>query len=838
MHGRPRIIATAAAATLIAAAFALVPAPDDANALPTVNVSAISAGRFHTCAVSLGGVSCWGDNEFGALGNNSTAGSRVPVAAVGLASGVAAVSAGGSHTCALKAGGVWCWGSSGLGMLGINSTEACAGNPCIRAPAPVPGLATGVTAVSAGLFHTCAVKDGSAYCWGYNDNGQIGSASPDLCSGLPCAKAPVAVPGLESGVTTISAGGLHTCALKDGAAWCWGDNLYGQLGNNSTTDSTAPVAVFGLGSGVTAISAGLFHTCAVKDGGAVCWGRNASGQLGNNTTVNASAPVTVSGLADGVDTISAGADHTCATKEGAAWCWGANAFGPLGNNSTTDSPVPVAVSGFTAGTDAISAGRFYTCALKDGVAWCWGFDGDGQLGDNANVDSPVPVAVTGGVIAISGGRYHTCALYQGAISCWGSVPVAVSGLGSGASAISAGGAHSCALKDDGVWCWGDNFFGQLGNNSTTDSPVPVMVSGLGPVTAITAGSGHTCALKDGGVWCWGSNTSGQLGNNSPPSNGVSVPVAVLGLESGVIAISAGQGHTCALKTGSVWCWGYNLYGQLGDNSTTQRLAPVEVSGLSAVGITGISAGGLHTCAYNSGAARCWGRNINGQLGSGSTTDSPVPVIVSNIGANVMAIGTGESHTCALKVDAAWCWGYNPFGQLGNNSTTQSTVPVAVSGLSSGVNAVTAGSAHSCALKGGVAWCWGYGNFGQMGNGTTTIINSVPVLVSWDSDGDGCTDQEEQVAGPGTELFGGDRNPLDPWDFYDVDGTKSITLSDTLLILEHFGHAHNDDALDPFFDRYVPDLLKPWRSAEALNGITLADALANLRSFGHSCAGPP
>jgi alpha-tubulin suppressor-like RCC1 family protein len=385
-----------------------------------------------------------------------------------------------------------------------NPSAAKAFNVLVRAVAPPPP-------VSAGGWFMCRLTDAATVeCWGVNNNAELGDGTTIDRS------TPVAVSELSGGVSAISTGGSHTCALlKTGGVECWGYNAYGQLGDGTTGNRSRAVAVSGLSSGVLAISAGAVHTCAILDGGAVtCWGANFYGTLGDGTKTGRITPVPVSGLGGAAVGIAAGGDHTCALlDDGGVKCWGRNSYGQIGDGTQTDKLIPTAVSGLSTGAVAVVAGGSHTCALLNGGGVkCWGSNNRGSLGDGTRNPSLTPVAVSGlssGVIAIDAGPHaeseHTCAVTTGGTAmCWGSnrfgqlgtgtdlgqplTPVAVSGLSGSVSAVTAGMFYSCALLSNGsLQCWGSNYYGQLGDGTTIARLTPVYVLGVPLSADVSAG---------------------------------------------------------------------------------------------------------------------------------------------------------------------------------------------------------------------------------------------------------------------------------------------------------------------------------------------------------------
>jgi alpha-tubulin suppressor-like RCC1 family protein/PKD repeat protein len=277
-------------------------------------------------------------------------------------------------------------------------------------------------------------------------------------------------------------------------------------------------------------------------------------------------------------------------------------------------------------------------------------------------------------------------------------PVQVSGLATvTVTAVAAGDAHSMALTaDNTVWTWGVNDNGQLGDGTTTERDAPGQLSGLTGITAIAAGAHHSLALKSNGtIWGWGLNDNGQLGDGTTTER--ETPVQVSGLTGVIIAIAAGEKHSLALMgDGTVWAWGNNDNGQLGDGTLAERHAPVKVASLAA--ITAIAAGNLHSLALTGdGAVWSWGDNEFGQLGDGTTDDRSTPVSVSSLSGIVTAIAGGDSYTFVLKASGtAWMWGNNGNGQLGDGSTTDRYTPLPVYGLSE-VTAIAGKGYHALAL---------------------------------------------------------------------------------------------------------------------------------------------
>jgi alpha-tubulin suppressor-like RCC1 family protein len=709
-------------------------APASSPPLALPDFTDVSAGGEHGCAIKNGALSCWGDNQFGELGDGTTTNRSAPALVTGMGANVNAVGVGPAHTCALRGDAVLCWGSGGNGRTGSGSSA-----PQLT-PLLVAGMESGVTALSVGDSHTCAIKSGALWCWGFNGNGALGDGT------TAGRDAPVAVTNMTSGVTAVSAGHRHTCAIRAGSLLCWGRNNNAQLGDGSTTERLTPAQVSGITSGATAVATAFDHTCAVQSGAAKCWGNNFNTRLGN-TTGNSAVPAQVTDMTAGVTAIITGINHSCAIQSGAAKCWGRNEESQLGDGTLTTSAAPSQVSGLGSGVTSISATNDTTCAVRDNLVRCWGRNNRAQLA-RASADTSTPKLVatlptTTGVLTT--GSFHTCATNAaGGLLCWGlntsgqvgdgstfitdPTPRQVSGLAAGVSAASAGNAMTCAVSSGALRCWGQNDQGMIGDGSVINRLTPTASMGLGSgVLAVSSGFNQTCVIQNGAAKCWGNNDNGKVGDGTTALR--LTPVQVVGLTSDVTSISTALLHTCAVRSGAAYCWGNNTDGRVGNGTTsTSVLTPVAVVGMGS-GVTSVVTGREHSCAIQSGAVKCWGSNSQGKLGDDTSTARSAPVQVVGLTANVTAVASTQlaSHSCAIQSGALYCWGRNDEGQLGDGTNSARFTPTLVPGMGSAVSAISVGSGHTCAIQNGALYCWGLGLYAHTGVGLG--MAPTPLLVT-------------------------------------------------------------------------------------------------------------
>jgi alpha-tubulin suppressor-like RCC1 family protein len=377
---------------------------------------------------------------------------------------------------------------------------------------------------------------------------------------------------------SISAG-IHTCGLTpQGKAYCWGHNSYGQLGDGTVTDRHLPIAVAG-GLTFAFVSVSSAHTCALTlTGAAYCWGSNSAGQLGNGTFANSSVPVPVAGGLSFTSINSAGA--TCAvTTSGAAYCWGANAMGMIGavagaNCASPGCTVPVKVDGGIAFA-TVTVGAYTTCGVTPaGTGYCWGLNGYGELG-SGDASGPEQCATFS--------QYHLQGAFPDAIPC-SRTPVAVA-TGAPLHAVTAGGFFACGLIDSGAaYCWGVNNTGQFGDGTTAGMsahPSPAAAAGNLRFRALNPGNQRICGIAlDGQTYCWGGNYDGEAGALGCRQGGGICNVSTPNLVPGgflFVSITTGGGHACGLTgAGKAYCWGNNVYGELGNNSVAPSFVPVAV----------------------------------------------------------------------------------------------------------------------------------------------------------------------------------------------------------------------------------------------------------------------
>ena len=673
------------------------------------------ATGYHSLVVKTDGTLwTWGRNNYGQLGNGTTDNSHVPSKVM---DGVAQVAAGNSHSFAVKTdGSLWAWGYNSDGELG-NGTSGSGTN--VSTPVKIMD---GVAQVAAGSYHSLAVKtDGSLWAWGYNYNGQLGNGTSGSGTNV---STPVKI---MDGVAQVAAGYSHSLAVKtDGTLWAWGYNYSGQVGNGTGTNVSTPVKIM---DGVSKIYAGSYHSLAIKtDGSLWAWGSNGSFRLGDGTSTSRSTPVKIM---DGVKMASGGAVNTfilktdgsllacgdidyvgklqtgtsyaiatpieimngvsevasqnysiiCVTTDGEVMAWGDNAYGQLGTPYTNQlSQVKVPVSG---NVESIAAGGNSSMAVStSGILYGWGDNGNGELGqgDRTPKVNPCQIATDVSQAAMGCGSNAAAVKADNSLWEWGTncrtsnnMRVTPTKTMTGVKQVAAGYRNIFAIKtDNSLWAWGYNNDGELGVGDTDDRTEPVKV--MDDVAQLAAGDYHSLAVKtDGSLWAWGYNNNGQIGDGTSGSGNDKVsPVKVM---ENVKQVVAGSLHSLALKTdGTLWAWGYNLYGQLGIGSWDFNVhsSPVQIMS----GVSKIAAGDYFSLAIKTdGSLWAWGDNRDGQIGDGTDTEQDSPVKVM---AEVKDVAAGSYHTLAIKTDGSlWAWGNNYHGEMGIGTKGYSENPISI-----------------------------------------------------------------------------------------------------------------------------------------------------------------
>ena len=660
---------------------------------------------------------------------------------------------------------LWVWGRGVNGQLG-NATNTTTNST------PVTTFSGGTDwkQVSSGGYHTTAIKtDGTLWVWGNGGNGKLGNAATNNRS------VPLTTFSGGTDWKQVSGGFFHTAAIKtDGTLWVWGSGVIGQLGNATTTlNNSTPVTTFTGGTDWKQVSAGYNHTVAIKtDGTLWTWGNGSSGRLGNNVFIsfNRSTPVTTfAGGTNWADTattnpedlytLSAGNAHTAAIKtDGTLWTWGNGTIGQLGN--ATFTPInSTPVTTFVGGTNwkQLSAGFQITAAIKtDGTLWTWGYGNFGRLGNASVVTRSTPLTTFAGGTnwkqVSTGGLQIAAIKTDGTLWSWGSgtfgslgnatvslinsTPVTTFAGGTDWKQISCGGYHTAAIKTDGtLWTWGYGNFGRLGDAAEFNRSTPVTTFAGGTNwKQISAGGSHTTAIKtDGTLWTWGNGTFGRLGNSV--TTNASTPVTTFAGGTNWNQVSAGNQHTTAIKTdGTLWAWGRETYGRLGNGVTTGNISTPVTTFTGGTNWKQVSGGDFHTIALRDDGINkelfTWGNDANsGRLGNAIIVIVSTPVTTFSGGTNWKQVSSGDSHTAAIKTDGTlWTWGDGTKGQLGITDLTDRSAPVTTFAGGTNWKQVSSGGSYTLAIKtDGTLWSWGNKSSSALGYVYELLTNkSTPI----------------------------------------------------------------------------------------------------------------
>jgi alpha-tubulin suppressor-like RCC1 family protein len=623
-----------------------------------------------------------------------------------------------------------CWGDDSDLQLGL-SAQNYVSTPT-PADATTRSLPSDLRHVSAGYRFSCVLDGlGEVWCLGDNYYHECGTSmiNPSKWQHVPLARA----------ATQISSGYQSSCALLDDQTIaCWGDNEWGALGDGTTNSHSGPIAVAGVANATEIAVADDFACALIAGGGVMCWGLNDVGQLGIGSIGNGSDPpkTPVTALATGAVELAAGGSHACIRDGlGKIWCWGDDNQDELGDSNDQNSGTPVQAGVPLAATKIVLKNADTCAILTDQSLWCWGDDVFGQLGDQQNIwgSDPFPSPI-GKVTAVGVGGQAICGLrLDGSINCLGNdttgelgdsvllnIAFAQASLVTDAAHVAAGDYHACVGRTGGAAaCWGYGGNGELGTGSYPQiqtSPAPVLL--LTSVQDFALGTETSEAItSSGGVATWGAGYSGQLGDGMPLHNTAMPEILNPPVDANVVSIASGYSHDCAAKSdGTLWCWGVNGSGELGDGTMTTSKSPVQVTRLS--GVLEVGVGDEHTCARTASAVSCWGDDTFGELGG--TPTLPTDIVTVPIDATkTLQLGIGSSYSCARLDTGVECWGYNGEGELGNGNFNGGQTPVAVKLGGAAVSDLSVHGRHACVVRtsDGAVLCWGQNTYGQTGDGT-------------------------------------------------------------------------------------------------------------------------
>jgi alpha-tubulin suppressor-like RCC1 family protein len=656
----------------------------------------VSSGGKHACAIGQdGSLWCWGSNDTGELGlGKDKAGKNQPPTRVGAEVGWTEVAAGWEHTCGIREGKLFCWGRNDQGQLGIGSNA--------DSPTPMAVGGSDWFGLSTQSSSACALRGtqgiGQLYCWGYDVDTE--------------RNAPTLVGGSDAlwKAVTVSPSGSFACAIRNtGALFCWGNSEYGRLGLGDTALATVVKQPTQVGSerDWTAVRAGNISSCGLRAGRLLCWGTTRG--LWSTETSRETTPKQYGSWDDWVN-LSSGCGIR---KDGSLWCWGGNTTGVAGQAPTASgADLPPTRVGSEVGWSDVSSSAGSACAVRAQRAMCWGSNIGGTLGTTDSlpyvVPTPTRVGTANDWLSVAAGWWSTCGLRGTLLHCWGyrsdvdklvGVPEQI-GADSGWRAVTQGRLGAAlGIRGNGIFFWGKD----EGYSPRVAAPTSA-VSTAGLWSAISHGgnkdaqTSSTCALQGTSLYCWGDNGSGQLGVGDTAAR--TEPTQVAGTWR---AVAQNGSTTYGVSTaGELFGWGSLSQGNV-------AATPARIGSLS--GWSKISAG-----YYGAACGIC-----SGQLHCVDQTRTDFRRVGTYSDWQEVAAAMSSSY-CAIRQGALYCWGNGSpiLGLPSFGRGTQVTSPTLVDdGAASPWQGVSLGLFHGCAVRGdGSLWCWGNNDHGEVGVGTS------------------------------------------------------------------------------------------------------------------------